>query len=143
MNRSNDGDNNYVIREQLANIQNKNVRGLGGLSLNSTSLAHSSIDRGRKQFVHQCLNSCFCCLSVIASSVHKSSDWSFLSVSGTYLLSSWSVLDRCLSKVFLETQELKMSDFFICSFRIQAFRSAKDIVILSATEDMTLKNLIN
>ena len=80
---------------------------------------------------------------MIASSVHKSSDWSFLSVSGTYLLSSWSVLDRCLSKVFLETQELKMSDFFICSFRIQAFRSAKDIVILSATEDMTLKNLIN
>ena len=36
MKRSNDGDNNYVIREQLADIQNKNVRGVGGLSLNST-----------------------------------------------------------------------------------------------------------
>ena len=79
---------------------------------------------------------------MIASSVHRSSDWSFLFVSGTYPLSSWSVLDRCLSKVSLETQELKMSDFLICSFRIQAFRSVKDIVILTATEDMTLKNLI-
>ena len=59
-------------------------------------------------------------------------------------LSSWSVSDRCLSEVFLETQELKISDFFYMLVQITGFnfRSAKDILILSATEDMTLKNLI-
>ena len=52
--------------------------------------------------------------------------------------------DRCLSEVFLETQELKISDFFYMLVQITGFnfRSAKDILILSATEDMTLKNLI-